>query len=293
MDKELAVLLEQLQQDKSLKVWSLIITFFGDVVVSRGGNISAKTIQSVLNAKGISAGAVRTALSRLAGDQWIERQKIGRESYYKLAGNGYEPFEQAASRIYAPPSCPEDTDSAGYWSISIRQPGKPRVQPVYGAIEVGANCSLVFHDHDQSSENAPDMASDNLVFTGELTNVPEWLAEAVIPEAVQQGYDLLIARFSSIKNVEKISPLNCLLIRNLLIHEWRRLLLRTPRVPHALQTAHWPEQICRQFVAQLYHQLLSGSESWLDENATSIHGSLPQGTENIRSRFTRDYQLVR
>ena len=93
--------LNQLRTGTPLKAWSVIITFFGDSIAPRGGAVSAPTIQTVMSALGIGAGTVRTALSRLAKDGWVTRQKIGRNSFYRLSDTGQAPFSVAAAVIYA------------------------------------------------------------------------------------------------------------------------------------------------------------------------------------------------
>jgi len=295
LDKELHTLLLQLQQDKSLKVWSLIITFFGDVVVARGGNVSAKTVQKVLAAMGIGSGAVRTALSRLAGDNWIERHKVGRESYYELAKDGYQTFQQASVRIYAPvPVAKSVRKHNGTWQIAITGPasgeGSGMADTPDNGIQVAPNCRLYFEPNQEAANN------NSLIVNGELQQVPCWVTERIMPASTRLSYQTLVNRFAIIKSVDQLSPLDCLVLRCLIIHEWRRILLKTPVVPEELHTEDWPEKICRQFVSLWYQQLVVKSESWLDEYATCVHGALPKpcltSTDSVKSRFTPDFQVT-
>ena len=55
-------LVERLNGTKKLRVWSVIITFFGDAIVPRGGSVSAKTVQELLGRMGIEAGACNAEL---------------------------------------------------------------------------------------------------------------------------------------------------------------------------------------------------------------------------------------
>ena len=48
----------------------------------------------------ISDGVVRTAMSRLATDGWLERNKVGRNSFYRLAEKGRTTFAEATRHIY-------------------------------------------------------------------------------------------------------------------------------------------------------------------------------------------------
>jgi len=284
MGREVDKLLAQLREDNSLKVWSLIITFFGDAIVARGGNVSAKTVQAVLSGMNVGGGAVRTAFSRLVSDQWIVRSKIGRESFYELADDGYRPFKVASSRIYSVQSADDTND----WTLVIKDGGSKAISShrLDAGVQLSANCWLFKRIENKVVDAL--IENDCLVLSGELIceELPDWILGKLIPDNLRDGYFQLQKRFSIIKQAGKLSPLDSLVVRCLLIHQWRRLLLRSPALPGALLPA---EQECRRFVAEFYHQLLPGSETWLDEEATCANGRIPAATDDIRLRFTEQF----
>jgi phenylacetic acid degradation operon negative regulatory protein len=96
-------------------VWSLLVTFFGDAVAPRGGRVALSVLQDAMALLNIEAGAVRTAMSRLAGDGWVEREREGRLSFYELSPKGRYAFDEATRRIYAP----GPPDWSGEWIIAI------------------------------------------------------------------------------------------------------------------------------------------------------------------------------
>ena len=49
-------------------------------------------------------GVVRTAMSRLAADGWLERNKVGRNSFYRLVQRERLTFDIATKHIYGPPA---------------------------------------------------------------------------------------------------------------------------------------------------------------------------------------------
>ncbi len=282
LSRDVENLLSALQQDKTLKVWSLIITFFGDVVLARGGNISAKTVQQVLGEMGVGAGAVRTALSRLAADGWIERQKLGRESFYELSNEGYELSQQASERIYA--AVPGNTTTpiaSDIWQIVVARPGSS-LENLAGtsAIKLSSSSFLCHLKNGLSTK-----FKDCLVVKGEIAQMPDWVMQGCMPDTIKQSYADLISRFSEVSSPARLSPLDSLILRCLLIHEWRRLLLRTPEVPYELHIDDWPEYQCRCFVVGLYQTLTKQSEVWLDSFATCISGSLPPPAATFNQRF--------
>jgi len=289
MRRDVDKLLKALQQESSLKVWSLIVTFFGDAVVARGGNVSAKTVQTVMSGMGIGAGAVRTAFSRLAGDRWIVRQKIGRESFYELAVDGYQPFKSASVRIYSPSLTPVDVPTSRTWTVAVKNPATKIDSVVVPAdgMQITTNCWLF--DTIKPDINKKLQRDGFMLLTGYLEDFPEWVTDKLLPNTVSQGYTLLEQRFSSIKSADKLEPLESLVLRCLLIHQWRRLLLRTQALPAEMLPDNWPETRCREFVSSLYHNLLPGSEAWLDEHAACADGVLPTPSVDIRLRFTKRF----
>ena len=130
-----------------------------------------------------------------------------------------------------------------------------------------------------------------MLLTGGLSELPEWVTDKLLPDTLAEGFALLEQRFSSIKSDDTLDPLESLVLRCLLIHEWRRVLLRTSVLPSDLVPDNWPETRCREFVAALYHKLLPGSEAWLNEHATCADGVLPVPGVDIYLRFTGQFEL--
>ncbi|KZD21083.1 hypothetical protein A4A58_14945 [Tardiphaga robiniae] len=56
---------------------SLIITFYGDAILPRGGSVWLGTLLAFLEMLEIDGSVVRTAMSRLAADGWLDREKVG------------------------------------------------------------------------------------------------------------------------------------------------------------------------------------------------------------------------
>ena len=87
MPHPLARILTQLKREPS-RTGSIIITVFGDAIVPRGGSVWLGTLLGFFETLDIDSGVVRTAMSRLAADGWLERSKVGRNSFYRLAKKG-------------------------------------------------------------------------------------------------------------------------------------------------------------------------------------------------------------
>ncbi len=101
MPQPLARIIDQLKREPS-RTGSIVITVFGDAIVPRGGSVWLGTLLEFFEAIDIDSGVVRTAMSRLAADGWLEREKVGRNSFYRLVKKGRQTFDAATKHIYDP-----------------------------------------------------------------------------------------------------------------------------------------------------------------------------------------------
>lgn len=83
------------------------------------------------------------------------------------------------------------------------------------------------------------------------------------------------------------------LLRTLLIHDYRRLLLRDPELPDVLLPAHWPGHEARALCRDLYRRLLGPSEQHLDAHFRLASGEIPTASALLVERFTLDDPLLR
>src|ERR1700738_5260582 len=107
MPYPLARIIELLKREPS-RTGSIVITVFGDAIVPRGGSVWLGALLGFFQAIDIDnsvvgSSVVRTAMSRLTADRWLERSRIGRNSFYRLAERGQQTFAAAARHIYDPP----------------------------------------------------------------------------------------------------------------------------------------------------------------------------------------------
>src|SRR5437763_16958420 len=95
-----SALLDRFHASRPLRAWSLIITLYGDSIVPRGGSLWLGSLTQIMALFRIDPGHVRTAMSRLTADGWLERERVGRSSYYRLSKREEGSFAAAARRIY-------------------------------------------------------------------------------------------------------------------------------------------------------------------------------------------------
>jgi phenylacetic acid degradation operon negative regulatory protein len=84
---------------------------------------------------------------------------------------------------------------------------------------------------------------------------------------------------------EKLGDADAFTARILLIHHYRRVVLRDPLLPTALLPLDWPGRAARTLCGEIYRGLLPGSEQWLDRHASNENGPLPKPGAELFRRF--------
>ena len=82
-----------------------------------------------------------------------------------------------------------------------------------------------------------------------------------------------------------VSDLEAFTARILLIHYYRRVVLRDPLLPAVLLPADWPGRAARELCGEIYRGLLPASEQWLDRNGLNENGHLPPAGAELARRF--------
>lgn len=252
-------LIARLNQLGDLRVWSVIITVFGDAVMPRGGTVPASALSAITDRLSIKPEALRVALYRLAKDGWITRAKSGRNSFYALSDRGRAEFLPASRRIYA-----DAPALSGPWRL-LGLPPMPetiraRRESQLRAAGVLPLTATLYLAPAQTSPPPPDM----IALTGELTNLPDWARSALAPEALQRDYATLAKTLEN--GAAPSDPLDAVALRTLLIHQWRRLLLRHADLPPQMMPKDWRGEVCRSHVLTLYKTLSPLADPWLDAN---------------------------
>ena len=259
-------LITALHNEGRLRVWSLVVTVFGDAVQHRGGRIATLRLQHLLERVGVEAGALRTALSRLTSDGWVLRDREGRNSFYTLSDSGQAEIRSAGVDIYRESLRGEIEQ----WVLASGE-----LAPK-GGIEVAANLWLI------PQGQVADLSA-YLCVTGGLSCFPDGFGKRILSEAHQSALAALEKDIAVLKGVD-LSPLDAMAARMLLIHRWRRIVLRFPDVPSELFPATATMRNPRKQVADAYGILVDRSEAWL---GNSEHGQKPMPISS--SEFMRRF----
>lgn len=266
---------------------SLVITFYGDAILPRGGTVWMGTLLKFLDLLEIDGGVVRTAVSRLAADGWFDRDKVGRKSFYRLASTGRERFQSAVAHVYNPHVSARE----GQLELLLISNGADREATRAALNEAGFGNPMPGVWVVPSGAPVPEVAASAIRLEVSASNAmarrligASWSLEH-IAESYRDFHKIFAPLEEWIAGAGEIAPDDAMLARVLLVHHYRRVILRDPLLPAALLPASWPALEVREFCARVYHALLPASERWLDANGESADGALPPPSPELTQRF--------
>jgi phenylacetic acid degradation operon negative regulatory protein len=282
---------------------SLIVTVWGDAILPHGGAVLLPGLIRLLEPFGINERSVRTSVFRLAREGWLHATPVGRRSLYRLRAAAARRFEQAYRRIYDPPR--EHWDDS--WEVAIAvdlSRTKRRVLATelrwegFGALAPGvfvrpaqgpSTLARIIAGHHVGNRFIVVRARDDATLGGQP--LASAAAKAWDLAGVAADYRRFLRRFGVVidrfreRSPDLHDPAQCFAVRTLLIHDYRRLLLRDPQLPAALLPLDWPGAasfaLCRDFY-RLTHR---AAERHLAATLEGPRGSLPPADAPFYSRF--------
>ena len=286
MPHPLARIITELKREPS-RTGSIAITMFGDAIVPRGGAVWLGTLLEFFQTLDIDASVVRTAMSRLTADGWFERNKVGRNSFYRLKTKGRQTFETATRHIYDPPP----SDWTGRFELLLIGNGEDRDASREALKNAGFGSPLPGVWVAPSGVPVPDEAARaiRLEVSAEDDSGRRLLRESWPLDRTADAYLKFMKTFEPLRAWSgrrvALTEADAFTARILLIHYYRRVVLRDPLLPTALLPKDWPGSAARALCGDIYRALLAKSEQWLDRHGTNEAGALPEASGNLLRRF--------
>ena len=299
--------LDAFSQQRRIRAGSLIISAFGDAIYPRGGRIWLGSLIRLLEPLGVGERLIRTTVFRLAQDGWLRTEAHGRRADYLLTPAGQQRIEDAARHIYASSTPVWDRrwrlmlvvgDIAGRQRDQLR-----RALFWQGFGLLGTDCFIhPSADLDAASdalmadgmgellhELMPLLAVEN--HFGNSARDVDMVLRAWNLEQLGNDYAEFVARYRPLieslrQHVGDVIPdETAFLLRTVLIHEYRRLLLRDPELPAELLPHDWPGNEARLMCREFYRRLLQPSERHLDQQLQCANGHVPAAQPLLYQRF--------
>lgn len=289
--------------ERPMRANSLIITVYGDSIAPHGGSVWLGSFINLVKPLGINDRLVRTSVFRLSKDSWLTSEHIGRRSYYGLTATGRRRFEHAYRRIYFQPKVRWEGD----WQIVLTSGGdltptqRDEVRKELQWEGFGLISPNVLAHPSANLEPLLDILQSNDVqdkvvvlrakSLGALVNKPtrELVRDCWNLDLIADDYKRFADRFRPVlkafKSAEQLDPEQCFVVRTLLMHEFRRTLLRDPQLPEQLLPHDWPGSIARQLCHELYVLTQKEAENHLMSVLETASGRLPGAAPYFYERF--------
>jgi phenylacetic acid degradation operon negative regulatory protein len=280
-------LLEAFHARTPIRAGSLIVTLFGDAVAPRGGELSLASLIEIMAAFRVAPGVVRTALSRLVGEGWFERRRIGRNSFYCLSATGRAAFETATEKIYG--GIHHRWDGAFAMVLLDQNGERGQARARLEALGFGAiSPDLLIAPTDLAEVQVE--AGVRLSARPAEPQAARRLAErawpvAALAERYRAFIDLFTGAGAALHGGAPGANLDALVVRVLLIHEYRRIVLRDPLLPPELLPDPWAGDEARRLCGTIYRAVAPAAERWLDAHAITETGPLPPAGRGFFERF--------
>lgn len=306
--------LDEARQQRRVQAGSLIITVFGDTVLPHGGRIWLGSLIRLVAPLELNERLVRTTVFRLAREEWLRAEAVGRRSDYVLTEAGHRRFEEASRHIYAsqaplwdrrwrlillvgevPARVRERLRRALAWqgygalgSDCFVHPGADLTATLDALVAEGCGDCIPHLMPLLAADSRSELSASNADLVRRAWNL----------EQLAAAYGDFVRRYLPIlaelrrERQTALDEEEAFLVRILLIQDYRRLLLRDPELPDVLLPADWPGQKARLLCKDLYRRLAGPSERHLERHLRLADDGFPPLDPDFADRFPSEDPLA-
>jgi len=302
-DAEISPQLAQLRRGLVLRANSVLITIYGDAIAPRRQAVWLGSLIRLVEPFGISSRLVRTSAFRLTADEWLTATRAGRRSYYRLSDAGLLRVQHADRRIYDFNLPSWD----GRWTLVLLERDmrsslfqrlkRELLWESFGQLMPG----IYAHphaDHLSLKEILRAAGAEEHVAVLSAQSLDAYARKPLQTimhdtfklDAVGPAWQQFVGRFEpAVQQLDALTQAEAFFLRTLLIHEYRRVLLRDPNLPAALLPADWPGVRARDLCEVIYRGVLAKSEQYLCTRMEAMDGPIAKTPKQISHRLTRGH----
>jgi phenylacetic acid degradation operon negative regulatory protein len=259
-----------LHAETPLRVWSLVVTVFGDIVMREGTDLSPPPAWSgpltVLMAMvGVEAGPLRTSLYRLVAGGTLLRGKEGRNTFYTIPDDSRRAFADAGATIYGR----RRPRPSGLFHLALIDRVVDRAAAREALLAggwrfIGPSAALL-PEHD--GEAVPATPKGTILGKASCDGTLAQAASEIYDlAALDAGYGRYLDIFAPVADSPPADPAHAVTLRLLLVHQFRRLALRDPMLPAKALPCGWRGEAARRTFDTAREKLREPSETWLSAN---------------------------
>ena len=266
------------QPDASAR--TLLVTVFGDSVEPHGGEVWAGSLLRLVEPLGINERLVRTSLNRLVGEGFLVTRRHGKRSFYSVTPMARREVRRAERHIYHPRGDPWD----GRWTVvvstgAVTPPARAAVRQHLsrlGFCALSPSVHITPFDRTDAIRQVLDdlgLGQQLAVFRGEVppavgledTDLAGLLTTEL--KALEPAWRKFLRRFRPLADAAGdeggvgLDPEGAFLAQTLLIHAYRRIVLKEPELPAGLWPSGWVGDAAYDVAARCYHALAGPAEA--------------------------------
>jgi phenylacetic acid degradation operon negative regulatory protein len=256
---------------------SALFDLFGDHLRSRGGRAPVAALVRLLAPLGVTGPAVRTSISRMVRQGWLDPVRLDAGPGYALTRHATARLDDAAERIYRTRQRPWD----GTWDLLVLEPvpsraARERVRSGLGFLGYAALSDSTWIGPFASTEATGLLDAESVGharFTARDDDPRERAALAWDLDALAESYtewhrfaaDLVADPAAHLPgDPDTTDDEGAFAVRSLLVHEWRKFLFTDPGLPAELLPADWPGDAAARFFTEEAGRLLPAASRFVD-----------------------------
>ena len=256
---------------------SALFDLFGDHLRSRGGRAPVAALVRMLAPLGVTGPAVRTSISRMVRQGWLDPVRLDLGPGYALTRHATARLDDAAARIYRTRERPWD----GTWDLLVLEPvpsraARERVRSGLGFLGYAALSDSTWIGPFASSEATGLLDAESVGharFSARDDDPRERAALAWDLDALAESYtawhgfaaDLVADPAAHLPgDPDTTDDEGAFAVRSLLVHEWRKFLFTDPGLPAELLPADWPGEAAARFFSEEAGRLLPAASRFVD-----------------------------
>ena len=287
-------------EDRSISGRSMVVTVFGDSVSQHGGWIWLGSLIEALKPLGFRERSVRTAVYRLTKQNWLKADQVGRRRFFCFTDDAQAHYARAARRIYAAGHKEWD----GRWTLVLPSavPEEKRDKFVRSLSWQGFS-SLAPGTYGRPSADRGDLdeAIDELDLDGSVVVLQASTGDPESQKALKQLaqakwnldrlhdlYDEFLDFYRPLTRKlapQELTPRASFCLRTLMVHDYRRVLLKDPEFPDVVLPTGWIGFSAYELIKRSYRLLAPASEEYVRQNLENADGLLPGAGPFFHSRF--------
>lgn len=327
--------IDGLLQREPLRVRSLVVTLCGDCIAPNGGMFFLGALIRFLQPLGVSERAIRTAVFRLSKEGMFKTEREGRRSRYMLTRAARRQFSAAERRIYRAGhvksghvkySSAQGLKEDVSWTLvllpnDLSGPERDQIRKELGwqgfsslspTVLAHANPAL---DEAVASLKGMDMSDRAVVMSANVSSVTASTALSAMVgnawplDAIDARYGAFIDIYTPFaQRLDYLAKSGAVLdseiafrLRVLLVHDFRRALLRDPGLPLDLAPEGWRGEDARALFERIYRRIAPDAQDYVGMVLAEENGGEDSKVHDwYKERFTdlidmdrpEDYRVV-